>query len=135
MITKEFLEKSLNLTDLIEASYQELKDLREMSDNIKGVSFDKVGGKSGTSQNEAGFTKTIDKIVDLEEAINRDIATMVDNLGIIREAINEVPNNNEKLVLKLRYLSHFTWQEISDKTGYSVMQLHRIHKKALGNFK
>lgn len=135
MITKEFLEQSLKLTDLIESSYKELENLREMAKSVQGINYGENVKNGGNYRSEARFVSVVEKISELEDIINKDICTMIDNLKIMNEEINLIENSNEKLVLKLRYVSNFTWQEIADKMGYSVMQTHRIHKKALSNFK
>ena len=39
------------------------------------------------------------------------------------------------LIKRLRYLRGYTWEQICVKMEYSWKQIHRIHGKALKNFK
>lgn len=53
----------------------------------------------------------------------------------IRREIEAMENETEREVLTYRYLCGFTWEEIAERMHYSFQHIHRIHKKALTNFR
>ena len=78
---------------------------------------------------------TICKIVDLEREINRDIDQLVDLKAEAREALAQMPNPDESLILELRYFSRKTWEKIAEETGYSVRHVTRLHGRGLQHFR
>ena len=38
-------------------------------------------------------------------------------------------------ILKMRYLDFFGWEEIAERTKYSVRQVYRLHENALREFR
>lgn len=67
------------------------------------------------------------------------IASQVDELLrkrlCIFEAVQQMENQNEKLVLELRYFSRMSWREVAPKLYVSLRQARRIHDKALEHLK
>lgn len=53
----------------------------------------------------------------------------------ISDKIEQLKNEDEKDVLMYRYIKLMKWDDICDRMGYSWKQIHRIHVKALDNFK
>lgn len=53
----------------------------------------------------------------------------------VRAQIEELEDENEKTVLTLRYLKNWNWEKICVEVKYSWKQVHRIHSRALQNFK
>lgn len=53
----------------------------------------------------------------------------------IIEKIEDIPSETEKNILILKYLCGYTWEEISEKTNYSLRQVYNIHSKALLHIK
>ena len=49
--------------------------------------------------------------------------------------IEEMGDETEKLVLRYRYIHLLKWEEIALRMDYSWKQIHRIHGKALSDFK
>lgn len=49
--------------------------------------------------------------------------------------IEKMENEDEKDLLLYRYINLMKWEEIGEMMKYSRQQLHRIHSKALMNFK
>ena len=45
--------------------------------------------------------------------------------------IESLDSEIEKNIIALKYLCGYTWEEISEKTNYSLRQVYNIHKKAL----
>lgn len=132
MQAKEYLEQAYRLNELIESNKSELDELRVLSESVSGIDTSKEPSGSSCS-GDAGFTRIIAKIIDLEKAIKNDIESMLSLKLEIRTTINTVKDNDEKLLLKLRYLNFMTWENICDKMCVSVRTAHRIHADALKN--
>lgn len=130
MTEKEYLQSAYLLNELIESEQRELDALRELSTSLQSqdTSKDRVARSRDGS---ASFTKTVDKIADLEAEINREIDRYVDLKKEIRRVIDDVSDMDKKMCLRYRYIEFMTWEEIAEKMNYSVMQVTRIHGRAL----
>lgn len=53
----------------------------------------------------------------------------------ITQKIEEMPDETEKTVLRLRYIRWLRWEQIAEKMGYSFRNITRIHGKALQDLK
>ena len=109
----------------------ELSKLREHGNIIKSVDYskDKVQSSGGNTMED-----TIVKIVDMENAINEKIDQLTDLKAEIRNNINKLPDDTERLLLTYRYLCFLSWEEIAVKMGYSYRNIHRVHSRALRDF-
>lgn len=134
MTAKEYLKQVYLLDKQIQVEVKTLEQLRDMRGVIQGCSY---GEKIGTNPNrnlEAPFIRTIEKIWELEEKINAQITKLVSLQSEINEAIDQMEDPAEKLLLKYRYLNDMDWYNIADKLDISVRTVHRIHATALQNF-
>lgn len=134
MTAKEYLKQAYLLDKQIQVEVKTLEQLRDMRGVIQGCSY---GEKIGTNPNrnlEAPFIRTIEKIWELEEKINAQIPKLVSLQSEINEAIDQMEDPAEKLLLKYRYLNDMDWYNIADKLDISVRTVHRIHATALQNF-
>lgn len=132
MNSKQYLKQAYRLNELIHSNKQELADLRLLSDSISGMDYSKDRVQTSTSS-DAGFTNIVAKIVELEKAINIDTERMLSLKLEIRESINAVQDNDEKLLLKYRYLNFMSWEDICSYMQVSMRTAHRIHAAALSN--
>lgn len=53
---------------------------------------------------------------------------------IIVKNVNNMDSEIEKNILLLKYISGYTWEEISEMTNYSLRQVYNIHNQALKHF-
>lgn len=127
---KQYLKKYLYLlhkTDNIAEEIQMLR-LRKMSPSaqISGMP------RSNTFSDLSDYAALVDsKIQELK--IERYLAM---KLYIeIKNQINLIEDENEREVLRLKYILGHTWEEVCERMGYSWRQIHRIHNKALEHFK
>lgn len=134
MTAKQYLNQVYRLNLFIQSSQQELADLRLTSECIRGIDYSKEKVQTSPSK-DAGFTKIVEKIIELENAIKKDIEKMLSLKLEIRTAINAVQNNDERLLLKYRYLNFMEWNEICNKMRISIRTAHRIHATAIENIK
>ena len=134
MTPKQYLRQAYRLNELINSDLEELAQLKALSTSISSPNLSGMP-HSASRSNEAPFAKCIAKIIDLEAIINAEIDRFVDLKKDIREAINTVKDQNERLVLKLRYIEFLKWELVASKMDLSLKQVHRIHGNALQNIK
>lgn len=53
----------------------------------------------------------------------------------IEKKIRHLEGEDEKRVLRLRYIKGLKWEEVALQMGYTWQHIHKIHAKALRNFK
>lgn len=134
MRAKEYLRQAYRLHDLIQSNKEELKNLKDLSISLPGTDYSKERVQTSNS-NDARYTEIIAKIDELERVIQQEIDDMLALKLEIRNVINSVKDNSEKLVLKYRYLNFFTWDKICFEMNVSLKTVHRIHNNALRNVK
>ena len=121
MTKKEYLKKGYRINLEIETKKEVLEELKSNLDGLQAIKLtEKVQG--GPIKDDSGIVNK-----DLNELCNFQIK--------LSGAIDKLENTNERAVLRLRYILNQTWEEIAEKMGYSLMNIHRVHKKALNNFK
>ena len=129
MTNKEYLRQAYRLDQKINSDIEEVARLREMASSI---SSPVLGDKVQTSRNgDAPFVRSIEKILMLEEKINREIDTLVDLKQQMREVIAAVPDTDEPLVLPYRYIHNLTWEQIGNELNADARTIRRWHGSAL----
>ena len=53
---------------------------------------------------------------------------------MIQKNVSQMDSELEKNILLLKYISGYTWEEISEITNYSLRQVYNIHNHALKHF-
>lgn len=132
MNAKQYLKQAYRLNELIESNKKELEDLRLIASSVPGIDYSKERVQSSPA-GDAGFTRIISKVIELEQAINDDTERMLSLKLEIRETINSLNDNDEKLLLRYRYLNFMQWDDICDSMKVSMRTAHRIHASALNN--
>lgn len=84
------------------------------------------GGGSGSP-----IERPMDKVLEIDVEINREI----DELQIVRQeiraALNQLEDENLKLLMEYRYIDGLTWEQIAVKMNYCWRQVCRKHGQAL----
>ena len=129
MTAKEYLGQAYRLDQRINSDIEEVARLREMATSINSpVMGDKVQcSRSG----DAPFVRSIEKILLQEERINREIDTLVDLKEQMRDVIEAVPNTDERMVLRYRYVHNLTWEQIGAEMNADARTVRRWHGSAL----
>lgn len=84
------------------------------------------GGGSGSP-----IERPMDKVLEIDEEINREIDTLQTIRQEIRETLNQLEDESLKLLMEYRYIDGMTWEQVAVKMHYSYMQICRLHGKAL----
>lgn len=129
MDSKMYLKKGYKINLEIESKKEVVAELRASLDGLKGIEItEKVQG--GSIPGDDKFVNKLHKILEMEKEIER----LKDFKFELSESIDKVENLLERTLLRYRYVLSLTWEEISEKTGYSLRQVIRIHRKAIKNF-
>lgn len=135
MNAKQYLKQAYRLNEIIKSNQEELFALRELASSISGIDYSKDKVQSSKNSGDASFVNVVTKIVKLEDSINTDIATCINLKNEIRTVINEVQDVDEKILLRLRYINFYTWEQVCEKMDVSLRTTYRIHSTALSNVK
>lgn len=135
MTKKQYLKQGYRLRQEIKIQNDILLDLKSNLGNVKGIDYSKDKLDGGPLQDDSNMVNKIDKILQVEELIKNKVEELKKFQANLYLEILKLDNTNEKILLQARYILNETWEEIAERLGYSVMHIHRIHKKALENFK
>lgn len=128
---KAYLRKARELDTLVHTKLSEIDRLRELAECLSSPRMGErvSSGKGNTSM------QTVDKIVDLQDEIRKEIAELVSLIGEIHAKIELLENPIERAVLTEFYINGKTWGEIAVILGYGERQVHRKHGNALEHLK
>ena len=129
MTSEEYLRQATRLDEKINYDLEELAWLRAMAGSVpSSAARDRVQtGRRG----EAPFVRSVEKILAMEEKIDREIDLLVDLREQIRGVIDALPNRDERMVLHCRYIKGMTWDQIALKLSAAKRTIHRWHASAL----
>ena len=133
MKTKEYLQQIQKIDLEIEHSIAELDTLKELSTTICAMDYSKSCVQGGGS-NEASFVRTIDKIYDLEQEINKQIDAYVDLRHKIIREIQSIQNVAYSEMLYKRYVEYKDYDVIARELGCTKHWVKHLHGKAITAF-
>lgn len=134
MKAKEYLQQLHKLDTVINQRMSERDDLRLSLTSISSPDFSKERVQGGELPGDAGFTKTIAKIIDIEAEINALIDEYVDKKNFIISQIHGLNNVDEIEVLFKRYVDRETFEKIAVDLNFSIRNIYFIHGRALQSF-
>lgn len=87
--------------------------------------------KGSGSQDLADYAARIDESY---KKIKELIKAKYEALDMITDEIEKLPRENEKLLLRLRYIEGYTFERVAVEMSYSWRHTLRIHADALSHF-
>lgn len=141
MTAKEYLQQLQRLNTVIDQKIKELGDLRIMSTSVGGIDYSKDRVQTSPS-NDAPFVKIINKMIELDEEINREIDFFVDEKHRIINQIQGLQNSKHIEILYKRYVEfkrlevvavemNFTYQYIVELHGYALKEFQNTYENLL----
>ena len=122
-----YLSRYRRLNQRIDRLLEEQGRWRERAMRITPVLSPVPGGGGSSSPIE----RPMDKVLEIDVEINREI----DELQIVRQeiraALNQLEDENLKLLMEYRYIDGLTWEQIAVKMNYCWRQVCRKHGQAL----
>lgn len=122
-----YLSRYRRLNERIDRLLEEQRRWRERALKITPTLSQAPGGSESGSPVE----RPMDKVLEIEEEINREIDELQTVRQEIRAALNQLEDENLKLLMEYRYIDGLTWEQIAVEMNYSYMQICRLHGKAL----
>ena len=122
-----YLSRYRRLNQRIDRLLEEQGRWREKAMRITPVLSPVPGGGGNGSPIE----RPMDKVLEIDAEINREI----DELQIVRQeiraALNQLEDENLKLLMEYRYIDGLTWEQIAEKMDCSRQWVFSLHGKAL----
>ena len=129
MNKKLYLKKGYKIRLEIDSKKAVLDDMRATLDGLKSIRIsEKLQG--GPLPSDENMVNRINKVIEEEKKLEN----LYDFMSDLSKEIDKIEDVVERALLRYRYFLGLTWEEIADKMGYSLRQVHRIHKSALENF-
>lgn len=128
---KEYLRKYLEAKRMQEVLEREIDELR--LDRMIPGSPAQDGMPHGSGGGDlSGYVARLD---ELDRKLRAQMYKKIQLRAEITEKIDAISDETESLLLRLRYIHGLKWEEVAAKMDYSWKQIHRLHSKALNNFK
>ena len=122
-----YLSRYRRMSKRIDRLLEEQNRWREMALKITPVlSQTPGGGESGSP-----IERPMDKVLEIDVEIKREIYELQTVRQEIRSALDQLEDENLKLLMEYRYIDGMTWEQVAVEMHYSYMQICRLHGKAL----
>ena len=131
MTAKEYLSQARYLDARINTKIKQLEALNTLATSATSVL---TGMPHSPNKATSKMADIVDKIVDLQAEINRDVDALVDLRGEMRSKLEMVPAEDYKAILEMRYLCFMSWEQIASNLGLSVPYTYKLHDRALKGF-
>lgn len=128
MNPKEYLLQIRKYDRLINNKLETIASLRSLVTSVTIELKSDVVQNSGTKDKMAS---AVDRIVDLEREIDRDIDQFVNLKREVMSVIDKVEDSVLIDILYKRYFRYEKWEEIAIEMNYSYRQVTRLHGQAL----
>lgn len=132
MTAKEYLGRLRSLELRLLSSANEIENLTNIATTITSAINSDGIHTTGTTSDKLG--NCVAKIVDLQHEIDADI----DSLEIVRSEIiaslENVSSAKHRELLRMRYISHMTFEEIAVAMDMSWRWVIKLHGRALQDF-
>lgn len=129
MTKKEYLKKGYRINLEIKTKREVLEELKSNLDGLQAIKItEKVQG--GFIKDDSRIVNGINKIIEMEKELKELCSFQIK----LSNDIDKLEDTNERAVLRLRYILNQNWDEITEKMGYTLRQVHRIHKNAIKKF-
>ncbi len=128
MTAKEYLKQAFHIDRRINDKLEQISSMRDLATKATSVITDMPGS---ATHDPHSMQDIIAKIIDDEEEVNAAIDRLVDLKRDIRHTIEQVPNENEKMLLEQRYLSFKSWERLAEDMNFSLRWVHIMHGRAL----
>ena len=115
MNAKDYLGQAYRLDQRINSKLQQISSLRSLTQRVNVTSLEEA----------------IIRLMEAEEELNRQIDRLVDMKIDIGKLIDQVHNENYRLILEKRYLCFLPWDQIAEDMHYSRRWVLNRHERAL----
>jgi DNA-directed RNA polymerase specialized sigma subunit len=129
MNAKQFLRRAYKLNVRIDSKLEQLEHWKSLAFKITSVL--KADFVDNGSRPKSTMENAVVKIVVAENELNDAIERFINIKKDINETLDLMDNENERILLELRYLCFNSWEEIAVKMNICVSYTFELHKNAL----
>lgn len=129
-MTRNDLELFKTLNAQLKRKKEELRDLRLGMNNISSPGYSERF-QNGTRIHEAGFERSTDRCMQLEEEIRQETFALFQKKHEIINAIHRVPSDRLSEILYQHYIKFVPLTKLADQEGIDRDNMYKLHKKAL----
>lgn len=126
-----YLSRYRRLNQRIDRLLEEQGRWREKAMRITPVLSPVPGGGGSGSPIE----RPMDKVLEIDAEINREIDELQTVRQEIRAALNQLEGENLKLLMEYRYIDGLTWEQIAVKMHYGFQWVCKLHGRALNRLR
>ena len=130
MNKKEYLRQAYLLDKRIKADMDEVVRLRELATSVSSLRYDREYVQT-TRSIEAPLVKALIRVMDLEAKINMEVTMLISLKEQILDVISKLESMDEQMILRYRYMSNMTWEDIGKELHAGVRTVIRWHGNAL----
>lgn len=112
-----YIIEYLSLLDLVKEKELDLQHTKELLNKLQEIQLD---------------IKALNSFIEL---IKSYIDIYYVNIDMIYINIDSLTNSTSKELLKLRYIEGLSWIEVEEAMSYSHAQIHRLHIRALAEYR
>ena len=128
MTAKEYLNQARLLDQRINAKLDRVTRLRALTERVTAAMDGEVVSHT---RNVMSLQDQIARLMDEEESLNAAIDRLVDLKAEIHGVICEVPDQNQQMLLRHRYIHLRSWEEIEYEMDIRHRWVHTLHARAL----
>ena len=133
MTAKEYLRQAYRLDHRIDSDLAEIERLRTMASSVRSPGFEEHFNPNRNT--DAPFIHCLEKVWELEQKLKSEVEKLMSLKNQIHEVIEQVPNSDEQMVLRYRYIHNLTWEQIGDELCADKSTIRRWHGQALQHVK
>ena len=129
--TKQYLGQIERLDMMIQNKLSEIYQLKTMACSVT-VSNSEDRIQKTSDKDKLG--STVAKIVDLEKETDELVDQYIQKRKHIIKQIDDIKNIDYYHILSMRYVSRNTFEDIAEKTSWSIRKVFSLHGEALLEF-
>lgn len=128
MTTKERLSRAYRLDRKIKSKVDQITEMKALATKVNTAMSDI---RVQTSRNDHRLEDIMIKIMEYQNELCDEMERLVEIKKEIKDAIDTVNNDEQRLVLEMRYLLYMRWEEIAVEMNYSMDHIYRLHRDGL----
>ena len=132
MTAKEYLSQGYRLEQIIKLIKLDIEYWQDLASSVSSPGFEEHF--NATRNTDAPFVKQIYKMMEYQDLLTEKLELHMNLKREMQKAIEEMSNQDERLVLEFRYIKNLTWPRIADLMYVDESTVRRWHNKALNHF-
>lgn len=128
--TKEFLQQAIITHQVVESRIEQITQLQSLA---KRTTTTITGVPSAGTSAGSVIEERIGEVQEQSALLAEELSRMVDVRNEVAEAIARVKNPDERCLLELRYLCHYSWEQVAKIFACTERAAFYLHERAVKN--